>query len=480
MKAAYSLLSFCAVILVVCVLLDDARGTSAPGKPMVSMQPAQGAKGVCVDTHLMLTFDHPPILGTAGTIRIYDATDDRRVDVLDVGVPTDQQMYVIGGSSLHAYPVIVSEKVVTIYPHNNKLAYGRKYYVQMDPGVLRIDGAPFVGFAGKTEWVFSTKAAAPATDAERLTVVADGTGDFATVQGAVDFVPEENRRPRTIFIRNGLYQEIVYFTAKDHVTFLGEDREQTVVAYANNNNFQPNPATPQMPYAGSSYRRGVFTGLNSSDVTLENFTIHNTTKKGGSQAEAIIFKEVRGQTGENRSQTILAHMNLKSYQDTLQITGKAYLEDVNIEGDTDFMWGDGPCYFLRCNLKTLNSLTSFTQTRNPASHHGFVFVECIFDGADGVTMTTLGNGNGTSEVALIDCRLGKMLAPQGWNSRGANNLEFHAMNTADGTPYDMSGWPEWVKHLSAEKDGELIAHYRDPEQVLDRWRPVLPVALKTK
>jgi hypothetical protein len=107
-----------------------------------------------------------------------------------------------------------------------------------------------------------------------------------------------------------------------------------------------------------------------------------------------------------------------------------------------------------------------------------VFVDYIFDGADGVTAATLGNGNGTSEVALLDCRLGKMLASQGWNSRVANNLEFHTTNLADGSPYDMNGWPQWVKHLSGEKDGEWIAHYRDPEWVLGSWRPVLPTPPK--
>ncbi len=425
---------------------------------------------MCVDTRLTLTSDEPPTPGTAGTIRIYDAGDDKLVDTVDVNVSLNRQGYVFGGTPLQAYPVLVLDKSATIYPHAGKLAYGRKYYVQMDPGVLSVAGTPCAGISGKTEWSFSTKASAPPADAERITVAADGTGDFATVQGAIDFVPEKNTRPRTIFLRKGVYTEIVRFVEKDHVTFRGEDREQTVVAYATNEKFQPNLVNPQVA-AGGSYRRGVFIGLNSSDVTLTNFTIHNTTAKGGSQAEAIIFKEVRGQTGENRSRTILTHMNLRSFQDTLQITGKAYLEDVYIEGDTDFMWGDGPCYFLRCILKTLNNRTSFTQPRNPVSHHGFVFVECTFDGAPGVTSATLGNGSGASEVALIECRLGKMLAPQGWSSRRASNLEFHTTNLADGTPYDMSGWPQWVKHLSAEKDGELIAHYRDPAWVLDGWKP---------
>src|ERR1700678_4410673 len=85
-------------------------GTGAFGKQVLSRQPAQGAEGVCVDTHLTLTFDQPPALGTTGTIRIYDASDDKLMELLDVSVPTNQQTYVIGGSSLHAYPVIVDRK----------------------------------------------------------------------------------------------------------------------------------------------------------------------------------------------------------------------------------------------------------------------------------------------------------------------------------------------------------------------------------
>jgi hypothetical protein len=48
------------------------------------------------------------------------------------------------------------------------------------------------------------------------------------------------------------------------------------------------------------------------------------------------------------------------------------------------------------------------------------------------------------------------------------------LNLADGTPYDTSGWPDWMKRLSVEKDAELIAHYRDPAWVLDGCRRFLP------
>jgi pectin methylesterase-like acyl-CoA thioesterase len=447
---------------------------------VVSRLPDQNGKSVCVDTHLNITFNAPPTLGKTGTIRIYDAADNKLVDTLDVSLPTSQQTYVIGGSNLHAYPVIITEKTAVIYPHNNTLAYGKTYYVQIDSGVLTQGDQPFPGYSGDKGWVFSTKDAPPTVGTDRVVVAADGSGDFATVQGAVDFVPENNTTHLTIFIKKGTYTEIVSFVGKNNVTFLGEDRDQTIVAYSNNNNFQPNLATPQTPFGGASYRRGVFMGLNSSDVVLANFTIRNTTRKGGSQAEAIVFKEARGQKGPNTSQTILAHMNLYSFQDTLQISGKAYLDDTYIEGDTDYMWGNGPCYFVNCSFKTLTNRTSFTQTRNTADHHGFVFVDSKFDGRDGVSTATLGNGSGASEVVLINCALGKMLAPTGWNSRGANNAEFNTTNLSDGNPYDMSMWPDWVKHLTMEKDAQAIGNYRNPTWVLEGWTPVVPTIAATQ
>ena len=91
---------------------------------VVSRLPDQNAKSVCVDTHLNITFNAAPGLGKSGTIRIYDSADNKLVDTLDVALPTNQQTYVIGGSSLHAYPVIITGNTAVIYPHNNMLAYG--------------------------------------------------------------------------------------------------------------------------------------------------------------------------------------------------------------------------------------------------------------------------------------------------------------------------------------------------------------------
>ena len=74
--------------------------------------------------------------------------------------PSTSQLTIIGGftDAFHFYPVIVHGNAATIYPHNNLLAYGRTYYVQIDPGVLTLAGGGFTGVSGKRGWTFSTKA----------------------------------------------------------------------------------------------------------------------------------------------------------------------------------------------------------------------------------------------------------------------------------------------------------------------------------
>src|SRR4029077_20719349 len=128
----------------------------------------------------------------------------------------------------------------------------------------------------------------PAATAARVVVSADGRGDFNTVQGAIDFVPDRSARRITIFVANGSYEEIVYFRNKSNVTILGEDRDTVVVFYANNEVFNPHPtniSTNEWPGTFPS-RRAAFMGDNSTDIHLVNLTI-KTTARG--QAEGLLL-----------------------------------------------------------------------------------------------------------------------------------------------------------------------------------------------
>jgi hypothetical protein len=110
---------------------------------------------------------------------------------------------------------------------------------------------------------------------------------------------------------------IVCFVGKHRVTFLGEDRKKTVIAYPNNelfnynaggNPFAPgfNPSAARVGYGGV-YRRGLFLAHRVTDLAIVNLTLHNTTPQGGSQAEALIIN------GTPDARAILSNVDLRSF-----------------------------------------------------------------------------------------------------------------------------------------------------------------------
>lgn len=102
------------------------------------------------------------------------------------------------------------------------LEYGHEYEVRIGKGVIE-------GWNGKKEWTFTTRSVAPSLDRDKIIVAADGSGDFSTLQGAMDWMPdslpsEENRK--TVLVKNGDYEELVYFRNKRFVTIEGESVDE--------------------------------------------------------------------------------------------------------------------------------------------------------------------------------------------------------------------------------------------------------------
>jgi pectinesterase len=485
----------------------------------VSYLPANGRKAVNPDTHLSITFPGPPEIGKGGTIRIYDATDDRLVDTLDLSIPpgptagpgatggrvpytpvpyeytpgrratnadtvpgtpsgaaertpATSQLTIIGGftDAFHFYPVIVHGNTATIYPHNNLLTYGRTYYVQIDPGVLTLPGGGFGGVSGKRAWTFSTKSAAPPANRTRVVVAADGSGDFNTVQGALDFVPDRSPRRVTISIRNGDYEEIVYCRNKSNLTIVGESREGVQVHYANNEIFNPHPpniATNEWPGTFPS-RRASFMVDQAMDVHLVNLTIRNTAR---GQAEGLLI------TGERN---ILSRVSVYGSGDALQLNGPTYITDSLIVGDGDTVLTRGPAFFNNCEIQ---SRGPFTWTRNTAANHGTVFLNCRLKGT-GAEPTVIArapaNGGRTYpnvEVVLLSCALDGVSAV-GWGDVGgdtsqARYWEYNSTNLRDGTPVDVGARHAVSRQLTMKDDAEAIANYSNPAWVLGGWTPAI-------
>jgi polygalacturonase/pectin methylesterase-like acyl-CoA thioesterase len=449
------------------------------GPSIASVSPTSTTSNVPIDTPLTITFSDSVVLGTTGTVKIYNALTSALVDTIDLsqssqtaaqiqateGIDAIESSRTIEGQSFNYYPIMVSGATATITPHQ-ALSYGTSYYVTIDTGVF-LDASSqnsFVGIFDNATWTFSTKASGPASGAAQLVVATDDSGDFASVQGALDSLPSGNITPVTILIQPGIYNQLVFDNARSNVTFLGQSRAATVLEYLNNNNFDS--------AGGSFYHRGAVEAY-GSNLVFANLTVRNLTPHGGSQAEALI---VQG------SQEILEQVSLYSFQDTLQINGSAYIADSYIQGDVDFMWGQGPNFFFNDEVKAVTSNGYYAQIRNNqpngTANHGNVYVNCTVDAASGVTGSYLARIDPTvfpySEVVYINCRLGANINPQGWLLNNATsaptiNFAYAGLTDSNGNAYNTSTW----LYAQPITDSTILANYQTPSYILGGWNPRL-------
>ena len=442
---------------------------------LISISPAAGATNVCVDTPVRFLFDGAPQLARSGLVQILDDTGVG-VDAIDVSARTRSKT--IGGlPNFNYYPVVISGNEAVVAFQNNLLTYGKSYELRIPIGLFTDErGDAAAGLAAARSWRFTTKPAAlvlAEKDPRRIVVAADGSGDFATVQGAIDFVPAGNTTLTTLFIRKGTYHEIIFFTEKHNLTIQGEDRQGSIIAYADNQGLN-NTDNNAMP---GGYRRGMLRAVNCRDLTITHLALHNTTPQGGGQAESIILN------GGANARAVITDVDMRSHQDTLQINGQGYVSNCYIEGDVDFMWGTGPCYFENCRLRALRSRSMYTQIRNPATNHGYIYKNCTFEGAPGVTDCVLSRVLQTrfpaSEVVLLDCMLTEAVSPAGWrldSNAEAPNVPFWEYNSRDaqGKPIENAQRFAVSRRLTAETDAETIANYSNPAWVLGgNWNPKL-------
>jgi|GEM_PF-1077732 len=393
----------------------------------IGLTPANGATGICYDTPLAITFSQTPVLRTAGKIRIYNVTNSTvPVDTIDLGLcvtnaPTyavNVQPYTIGGQTFTNFPVILTGNTAAIYLHHGLLTSNQTYYVTVDDGTFADSvGAYFAGISATNAWSFTTKVSGPAIPT-KLVVAADGSGDFLTVQGAVDSVPVNNTTPTVINIRNGTYTELVNINSRNNLDLRGQSRSGVFIGYPNNN----------YVFGGAPWRSCFV--LNGNDCTLETLTVTNMTPVGGSQAEAM---DVEG------TRATFYNMELDSHQDTFLVhsAGKlVYFQDSLIQGDTDFNWGYGTVYYTNCELRCLSAGGLITQPRSPATTNGFGFYNCrITKGYSGSSAFYLGRTIGTpttpSEVLFGNCLMDD--AVTGYASDAGTNMADYACSNLTAT-----------------------------------------------
>ncbi|MET9965835.1 pectinesterase family protein [Streptomyces sp. NPDC006356] len=197
---------------------------------------------------------------------------------------------------------------------------------------LLTSGAGPRGSIGTT----ATANAAAAT----LTVAKDGSGQYSTVQAAVNAVPANNASRVVIAVKPGTYRETVKVPSnKPHVTIQGTggSRKDTVIVY-NNAAGTPKPG-------GGTYGTGgsATVAVEADDFQARNLTISNDFDEKANQ-NLSGHQAVALRTAADR--VFLDGIITEGDQDTLLLDtaakdrlGRVYVRNSYVTGNVDFIFG---------------------------------------------------------------------------------------------------------------------------------------------
>ncbi len=282
------------------------------------------------------------------------------------------------------------------------------------------------------------------TYANTIVVAQDGTGNFKTVQDAINSVSDANPDYTIIFIQNGVYNEkIVLPATKCNIILRGENMYETVISY---NDYA---ALNNM----GTFKTYTFM-IAGNDITVENLTIENTAGQVG-QAVALHTEGDR---------LVFRNCRLLGNQDTVYTGGKdnvarLYFENCHIEGTTDFIFGPATAWFETCTINCKRNSYITAASTPESSPYGYIFNYCNVTMDNDATSVYLGRPwRPYAMVLFMNTELPKEIKPLGWHNWGkesneetARYLEYN--NSGEGA--DTANRVKWSKVLT-DKEAKAI------------------------
>ena len=277
---------------------------------------------------------------------------------------------------------------------------------------------------------------------DTIVVSRDGTGNFRTLQEAIESARAFMEYTITIYVKNGVYKEKVIVPSwVENIDIIGEDRDKTIITYDDHANIN---------------KMGTFrtytVKVEGSDITFKNLTIENNAAQLG-QAVAL-------HTEGDRLKFI--NCRILGNQDTIYTGAKftrLYFKDCYIDGTTDFIFGPSTALFENCMIHSKrNSYVTAASTPKEAKY-GYIFKHCKLTAEPGVDKVYLGRPwRPYAYTLFIECELGKHIVPAGWHNWGKQSNEETARymeykNTGEGA--NASERVAWSKQLT-KKEAEAV------------------------
>lgn len=289
-------------------------------------------------------------------------------------------------------------------------------------------------------------------------VAKDGSGDFFTVQEAINAVPDlRGSRRTTILVREGEYKEkIIVPKSKINLSLIGQGNAVlTYDDYASKTNI----FGEEMGTAGSSSCY-----IYAPDFYAENITFANSAGPVGQAVACFV----------DGDRAVFRNCRFTGHQDTLYThgEGRQYYENCYIDGTVDFIFGKATALFSGCQIHAKRKGGYLTAPATPkGQRHGYVFSHCTLTADEGVEQVWLSRPwRDYGQTVFLHCDMGSHIRPEGWHNWNKPHREktaFYAEYGNTGTGADTSA-RAFGKRLKNDK-GYTMA---DILSGSDNWNPL--------
>lgn len=297
-----------------------------------------------------------------------------------------------------------------------------------------------------------------------ITVAKDNSGDFNSIQQAVDSIPAGT--PETIYIKKGIYKERVE-VRKNNISFVGESTDDTIIT-------ESYYARMIMP---DGSKRGTFRSYTffvyADNFTASNLTFENAAGFGDEFGQAIaVYAE-----GDNitfRNCKILGHQDtlftgplpMKEKQpggftgptiDGIRRVVHQLYEDCYIAGEIDFIFGSATAYFKNCTLFALNRNQEINAFYTAPSTYegqafGYVFESCTFTGNCPPKSVALSRPwRIHAKTILLNCSYSDQIIDEGftdWNKPESHETVYYAEYNGHGEGFKPEKRAAYVHQLN--------------------------------
>ena len=289
-----------------------------------------------------------------------------------------------------------------------------------------------------------------------IIVAQDGSGNYATVQEAINAAQVSQGKVVKVFIKKGIYKEKVTVPdAKTGLKLIGEDVTQTVITYDD--------------YSGkgdiNTFTSWTFRIL-ANDFQAENITFENSAGPVG-QAVALHIESDRA---------AFRNCRFLGNQDTMYANGeksRQYFDNCYIEGTTDFIFGSSTAVFRNCHIHSKKESYITAASTTQGKQFGYVFLNNKLTAAAGINKVYLGRPwRNYAKTVFITSELGAHIRPEGWhnwNKPEAEQTVLYAEYQSTGPGASPTTRVSWSKQLTAEE-----AQLYTVENILkgtDSWNP---------